>query len=117
MWCACLCCRWFHGKITRQQAEELLKPREDGLFLIRESTNYPGDYTLCVCHAGKVEHYRILYRENQLTIDEEGFFRNLDELVKVNCTGQGLNRCFLSVVDGCMLRSRVRKQKNCFSRP
>ncbi|KAK7499721.1 hypothetical protein BaRGS_00009062 [Batillaria attramentaria] len=73
---------WFHGKITRQQAEELLRPREDGLFLIRESSNYPGDYTLCVCHGGKVEHYRILYRDNQLTIDEEGFFKNLDELVK-----------------------------------
>ncbi|XP_076443663.1 tyrosine-protein kinase CSK-like isoform X2 [Babylonia areolata] len=73
---------WFHGKITRQEAEELLKPREDGLFLIRESSNYPGDYTLCVCHMDKVEHYRILYRENQLTIDEEGFFRTLDDLVK-----------------------------------
>ncbi|KAK7116138.1 tyrosine-protein kinase CSK-like isoform X2 [Littorina saxatilis] len=73
---------WFHGKITRPQAEELLKPREDGLFLIRESSNYPGDYTLCVCHGGKVEHYRILYRDNQLTIDEESFFRNLDELVQ-----------------------------------
>lgn len=73
---------WFHGKITRLQAEELLMPREDGLFLIRESSNYPGDYTLCVCHSGKVEHYRILYRDNQLTIDEEGFFKNLDELVK-----------------------------------
>ena len=39
---------WFHGKITRDQAEELLQPRSDGLFMIRESTNYPGDYTLCV---------------------------------------------------------------------
>ncbi|XP_025077024.1 tyrosine-protein kinase CSK-like isoform X2 [Pomacea canaliculata] len=73
---------WFHGKISRQQAEDLLKPRENGLFLIRESNNYPGDYTLCVCHNGKVEHYRILYRDNQLTIDEEGFFKTLDELVK-----------------------------------
>ena len=78
-----VCCRWFHGKIPRLRAEELLQPREDGLFLIRESSNYPGDYTLCVCHCGKVEHYRILYRDNQLTIDEEGYFRNLDELVQV----------------------------------
>jgi c-src tyrosine kinase len=39
---------WFHGKITREFAEELLKPREEGLYLVRESTNFPGDYTLCV---------------------------------------------------------------------
>uniref|UniRef100_A0A8C0VPV3 SH2 domain-containing protein n=1 Tax=Cyanistes caeruleus TaxID=156563 RepID=A0A8C0VPV3_CYACU len=48
-------CRWFHGKITREQAERLLYPPETGLFLVRESTNYPGDYTLCVSCEGKVE--------------------------------------------------------------
>ncbi len=39
---------WFHGKISRELADELLSPREAGLYLIRESTNFPGDYTLCV---------------------------------------------------------------------
>ena len=58
-------------------------PREDGLFLIRESNNYPGDYTLCVCSGDKVEHYRILYDNNQLTIDEEVFFDDLITLVQV----------------------------------
>jgi len=73
---------WFHGKISRQEAEQLLQPREDGLFLVRESSNYPGDYTLCVCHQAKVEHYHIIINSNQLTIDEEVFFKNLDELVQ-----------------------------------
>lgn len=41
-------CRWFHGSITREKAEELLKPFEEGLFLVRESHNYQGDYTLSV---------------------------------------------------------------------
>ena len=76
-------CSWFHGKITREEAEKLLQPRSDGLFLVRESTNYPGDYTLCVCCASKVEHYHILYKLNQLTIDEEGYFENLNKLVEV----------------------------------
>ncbi|CAN8016565.1 unnamed protein product, partial [Ixodes persulcatus] len=75
-------CRWFHGKITREQAESLLSPREDGLFLVRESTNYPGDYTLCVCFRGKVEHYRVIYRENKLTIDEEEYFEGLPQLIE-----------------------------------
>lgn len=60
----------------------MLQPREDGLFLVRESTNFPGDYTLCVCFQGKVEHYRVKYLENKLTIDDEEYFENLGQLVQ-----------------------------------
>lgn len=77
------CGRWFHGKITREQAERLLYPPETGLFLVRESTNYPGDYTLCVSCEGKVEHYRIIYSSSKLSIDEEVYFENLMQLVEV----------------------------------
>ena len=48
--------RWFHGKISREQAENLLQPREDGLYLVRESTNYHGDYTLCVVYSNEVSN-------------------------------------------------------------
>ena len=75
---------WFHGKITREEAENLLTPREDGLFLVRESTNFPGDYTLCVCYNNKVEHYRVIYKDNKLTIDEDEYFDNLSQLVEVS---------------------------------
>uniref|UniRef100_A0A8C7DM22 Tyrosine-protein kinase n=1 Tax=Oncorhynchus kisutch TaxID=8019 RepID=A0A8C7DM22_ONCKI len=68
--------------ITREQAECLLIPPEMGLYLVRESTNYPGDYTLCVSCDGKVEHYRIVYKEGKLSIDEEAFFENLMQLVE-----------------------------------
>ena len=78
---------WFHGKITREQAERLLYPPETGLFLVRESTNYPGDYTLCVSCDGKVEHYRIIYHNGKLTIDEEEYFENLMQLVEVRMIG------------------------------
>lgn len=81
--CTGFVCRWFHGKISRQDAENLLYKMEDGLFLLRESNNYPGDYTLCVCHQGKVEHYHITYSNNKLTIDNEVFFDNLPQLVEV----------------------------------
>ena len=75
---------WFHGKISRERAENLLTPRRDGLFLVRESTNFPGDYTLCVCFEGRVEHYRIIYADDKITIDEEEYFNNLTELVKAS---------------------------------
>lgn len=75
---------WFHGKITRDVAEQLLEPRTNGLFLVRESTNFPGDYTLCVCYKNKVEHYRVKTHERKftLTIDDEEFFDNLELLVE-----------------------------------
>ena len=85
LWHAGIFCnfRWFHGKIDRTKSDELLNPRKDGLFLVRESKNFPGDYTLSVCCGSKVEHYRIIYSNNKLTIDEEGYFDNLTELVEV----------------------------------
>ena len=76
---------WFHGKISRETAEKLLQPRQDGLFLVRESTNFPGDYTLCVCFEGRVEHYRVIYQADKITIDEEEYFDNLTKLVDVSC--------------------------------
>jgi len=76
---------WFYGNISREQAERLLKPRKVGLYLVRESTNYPGDYTLCVVSPadGKVEHYRIILSKNsKFTVDEEEYFTSLVDLIK-----------------------------------
>lgn len=75
--------RWYHGKISRAQAEELLSNSEEGHYLVRESNNFPGDYTLCVYSSHKVEHYHIIYKNNRLTIDEEVYFENLLKLVEV----------------------------------
>ncbi|KAI8434177.1 hypothetical protein MSG28_012293 [Choristoneura fumiferana] len=49
---------WHHGAISRERAEALLSSSPDGVFLVRESTNFPGDHTLCVRFRGRVEHYR-----------------------------------------------------------
>ncbi|RXG53941.1 Tyrosine-protein kinase CSK [Armadillidium vulgare] len=74
---------WFHGGISREEAEKLLTPREDGFFLVRESTNFPGDYTLCVCFQDKFEHYRvILDKYKKLTIDDEEDFDTLPSLIE-----------------------------------
>uniref|UniRef100_A0A7E4VUC4 Tyrosine-protein kinase n=1 Tax=Panagrellus redivivus TaxID=6233 RepID=A0A7E4VUC4_PANRE len=72
---------FFHGNITREKTEKLLKSRSDGTFLIRNSTNYPGDFTLCVACNGKVEHYRIYLINGQLSCDKEEMFDNLTQLV------------------------------------
>ncbi|ELT94568.1 hypothetical protein CAPTEDRAFT_109190, partial [Capitella teleta] len=68
--------------LDREDAESLLIPVQEGLFLVRESTSFPGDYTLCVCCNWRVEHYHIMYKENKLTIDDEEFFENLTQLIE-----------------------------------
>ncbi len=77
-----VCMPFFHGRISRDEAEAALQPRENGLFLIRESSNFPGDFTLCVCVSGYVEHYHILCAGGRYTVDEEGYFTSLPQLVE-----------------------------------
>lgn len=72
---------WFHGNITREHTERLLANKPDGTFLVRESTNYPGDFTLCMTFRGKVEHYRIYQNNGLLTCDHEENFENLTQLI------------------------------------
>jgi c-src tyrosine kinase len=74
--------RWFHGNLTREQAEFLLKDRPEGSYLMRESTHYPGDFTLCLKSDCKVENYHIKLLNKKFTIDDENMFENLIELVE-----------------------------------
>ncbi|XP_036969875.1 megakaryocyte-associated tyrosine-protein kinase isoform X3 [Acanthopagrus latus] len=73
---------WFHGKISGPEAVGKLQPAEDGLFLVRESIRHPGDYVLCVSVSGEVIHYRVIYQDNKLTIDNTQFFYNLIDMIE-----------------------------------
>ncbi|CAB3407911.1 unnamed protein product [Caenorhabditis bovis] len=73
---------WFHSMISRENTEKLLLGKPDGTFLVRESTNFPGDFTLSMAYRGKVEHYRIYQTTGgQITCDNEEYFSNLTQLV------------------------------------
>lgn len=72
---------WYHGNLTREQAEFLLKDTLEGSYLMRESTHYPGDFTLCLKSETKVENYHIKQLNNRFTIDDENMFKNLIELI------------------------------------
>lgn len=55
------CISWFHGKLTRDDAEKLLKELNcEGGFLVRESNTSPGEYVLTLLHEGEIVHYQIL---------------------------------------------------------
>ncbi|XP_062517352.1 SHC-transforming protein 1-like [Corticium candelabrum] len=59
---------WFHGQISRVQAEGLLE--EDGEFLVRESTSQAGQFVLTGMQGGKPRHI--------LLVDPEGVVRTKD---------------------------------------
>ncbi|GAA49750.1 tyrosine-protein kinase SYK [Clonorchis sinensis] len=50
---------YFHGKITREQAEDQLVAHgaAEGLFLLRESVNR--NYVISICHLNRVHHYNV----------------------------------------------------------
>lgn len=63
-----------------------MRPPEDGLFLVRESIRHPGDYVLCVSVSGEVIHYRVMYQDGKLTIDNTQYFYNLIDMIEVRNT-------------------------------
>ncbi|KAM3876099.1 megakaryocyte-associated tyrosine-protein kinase [Diretmus argenteus] len=80
---------WFHGKISGPEAVCKLRPVEDGLFLVRESIRHPGDYVLCVSVSGEVIHYRVMYQDNKLTIDNTQYFYNLIDMIEFYSKSKG----------------------------
>ncbi|NXD98683.1 SHC1 protein, partial [Chaetorhynchus papuensis] len=59
---------WYHGKMSRKEAEKLLKVNGD--FLVRESTTSPGQYVLTGLQGGQPKHL--------LLVDPEGVVRTKD---------------------------------------
>ncbi|KAJ7308466.1 hypothetical protein JRQ81_009017 [Phrynocephalus forsythii] len=61
---------WYHGKMSRREAEKLL--HGDGDFLVRDSITNPGQYVLSGMHGGQPKHL--------LLVDPEGVVRTKDAL-------------------------------------
>ena len=58
--------------MSRQSSTDLLMvEKEDGVFLVRDSTTIQGDYVLCVKEEDKVSHYII----NRIDQEEQIFYR------------------------------------------
>uniref|UniRef100_A0A4W4E4I6 SHC adaptor protein 3 n=1 Tax=Electrophorus electricus TaxID=8005 RepID=A0A4W4E4I6_ELEEL len=61
---------WYHGEMSRRQAEKLLL--NDGDFLVRKSATNPGSYVLTGMHNGLTKHL--------LLVDPEGTVRTKDHI-------------------------------------
>lgn len=51
--------RWLRGKLSKDEAKELLENKENGSFLIRESVVRAGEYALALKHRDCVKHIAI----------------------------------------------------------
>ena len=110
---------WYHGKLTRLEAEQKLRDHgfTEGLFLIRESSSSLGSFVMSVvCSKAEdgIVHYQISRRGEQdalfsLSVEEK-VIHGLDELVfyYFNHQHSGLQHKLTSFVPGDKCPSSVR---------
>ncbi|RWS09086.1 tyrosine-protein kinase Abl-like protein [Dinothrombium tinctorium] len=73
---------WYHGQISRSDAEYLLSSGINGSFLVRESESSPGQRSISLRFDGRVYHYRINEdSEGKVYVTSECRFNTLAELV------------------------------------
>uniref|UniRef100_A0A1B6K175 SHC-transforming protein 1 n=1 Tax=Homalodisca liturata TaxID=320908 RepID=A0A1B6K175_9HEMI len=76
---------WFHGSISRQQAELLLK--QDGDFLVRESQGSAGQYVLTGLQGGVKKHLLLIDPEGVVRTKDR-MFESVSHLINYHCQNQ-----------------------------
>ncbi|XP_060101402.1 GRB2-related adapter protein 2 isoform X3 [Heteronotia binoei] len=51
---------WFHEGVSRHQAENKLREKGVGCFIVRASQNSPGDFSISVRHEDDVQHFKVM---------------------------------------------------------
>src|SRR6218665_975318 len=59
-----LCCSWYHGSISRVDAENLLRVHREGSYLVRTSESNKLDYSLSVKYALVIHGDNIVISRN-----------------------------------------------------
>ena len=73
---------WYHGRISRANAEQLLSSTPHDCFLIRESEAEPGALSISLKHEGKLKHFLIRRHGGQYEVAGTGHcFPSLPSLV------------------------------------
>ncbi|CAD6188843.1 unnamed protein product [Caenorhabditis auriculariae] len=81
-------CCWYLGKITRNDAEVLLKRQstKDGNFLVRQCESSPGDFSISVRFQDTIQHFKVLRDNNGKYFLWVVKFNSLNELVQYHRT-------------------------------
>ncbi|XP_065333958.1 tyrosine-protein kinase Shark [Cloeon dipterum] len=79
---------WYHGRLSREDAENLLKSNgsNNGFFLVRDSSSVQGDFVLTLLHNGEVVHYQIFRHGHEedafYSIDSRTIIHGLEQLIE-----------------------------------
>ena len=68
---------WYHGWCRKAEVEQKLKDGPEGFFLVKNSTEFPGDLTLCVVCGGEVLYYRVKREGCGYSIDNKELFKDV----------------------------------------
>lgn len=81
---------WFHGKISRAQASNMLKlANTEGCFLVRESESKKGQYSLSVSHGSALRHYHIQNEGDQIWVNDRHKFTSIPKLIEYHKLNSG----------------------------
>lgn len=95
---------WFHGPISRTEAENLVK--NDGDFLVRESQGTPGQYVLTGMQANTKKHLLLIDPEG-IVRTKDRMFESVSHLINYHCEN---SLPIISVESALVLRSPVPRQ-------
>ena len=89
---------WYVGKMSRHEAEQTLDKCEDGVYLMRESDQRPGEYALAIRYEDAPKHIRISFnpRTRKYYMVEAQPFATLIPLVEYY-QSHSLNVCFQGI--------------------
>ncbi|XP_010163483.1 proto-oncogene vav-like, partial [Antrostomus carolinensis] len=73
---------WYAGPMERREAEQILMPRSDGAFLVRQRVKDAGEFAISIKYRGEVKHIKVMTAEGLYRITEKKAFKGLVELVE-----------------------------------
>uniref|UniRef100_A0A663E7D6 Vav guanine nucleotide exchange factor 1 n=1 Tax=Aquila chrysaetos chrysaetos TaxID=223781 RepID=A0A663E7D6_AQUCH len=72
----------YAGPMERGEAEQLLMPRSDGAFLVRQRVKDTGEFAISIKYRGEVKHIKVMTAEGLYRVTEKKAFKGLVELVE-----------------------------------
>ncbi|XP_041357078.1 tyrosine-protein kinase HTK16-like [Gigantopelta aegis] len=108
---------WYHGEISRESAESILKEAiekqgsQDGLFLVRDCTSSKNDFSLSLVFDDRIYHFQIhQVFDGAYQIDDGRVIQGLDQLiVYYNNDAHGLPTKLTNFCKGCAPPTHSRK--------
>ncbi|KAM8793923.1 proto-oncogene vav [Eudromia elegans] len=73
---------WYVGPMERGEAEQLLAPRSDGTFLVRQRVKDASEFAVSIKYRTEIKHIKVMTAEGLYRITEKKAFKGLVELVE-----------------------------------